>query len=114
MASEQYSGQNGVVAPCNADPTGARDSTHAFIDAIKATRWITTATVGLLAAGTLASCGGNESSPTVQPARRRLPACRRRAASGDHQTGGDHQAEAAADQQEAGSQATGARTPAGV
>ncbi len=64
MASEQCSGQNAVVAPYSADPTGARDSTHAFIDAIKARRWITTATVGLLAAGTLASCGGNESSPS--------------------------------------------------
>lgn len=27
-------------------------------------RWIATAAVGLLAAGTLASCGGNESSPS--------------------------------------------------
>jgi hypothetical protein len=64
MASEQCSGQNAVVAPYTADPTGARDSTHAFIDAIKARRWITTAAVGVLAAGTLASCGGNESSPS--------------------------------------------------
>ena len=41
-------------------------------------RWITTAAVGLLAAGTLASCGGNESSPSqFTPARRHRAAQRR-------------------------------------
>lgn len=63
MASEQRGGEHGVDASYSAEPTDVQDSSLGR----PARRWITTATAGLLAAGTLVSCGGNETSSSQFP-----------------------------------------------